>query len=248
MRAHGFRVFSLRFLRFFSPFPHGTCALSVSQQYLALPDGAGCFGQGFSGPALLRVPACTARFPCTGLSPPAVAFSKRVPLRGPCIAPALQPPGACTGVWAGPLSLAATCGITVVFLSSGYLDVSVPRVIPPTRVGVHGLQPCGLPHSDTCGSRVVCTSPQLFAAYRVLRHLWEPGHPPCALLLLPALLGPLRGPLFAALLFLLSRLVNELFGLNPGLNGQEYARWAAPDAIRFAPLSGPPPWVAALLI
>ena len=33
-------------------------------------------------------------------------------------------------VWAGPLSLAATYGITIVFFSCGYLDVSVPRVRP----------------------------------------------------------------------------------------------------------------------
>ena len=33
-------------------------------------------------------------------------------------------------VWAPPISLAATLGITVVFFSSGYLDVSVPRVPP----------------------------------------------------------------------------------------------------------------------
>ena len=26
---------------YFSPFPHGTGSLSVSQEYLALPDGAG---------------------------------------------------------------------------------------------------------------------------------------------------------------------------------------------------------------
>ena len=31
-------------------------------------------------------------------------------------------------VWAGPRSLAATDGITIVFFSCGYLDVSVPRV------------------------------------------------------------------------------------------------------------------------
>ena len=31
-------------------------------------------------------------------------------------------------VWAPPRSLATTCGITIVFSSSGYLDVSVPRV------------------------------------------------------------------------------------------------------------------------
>ncbi len=40
---------------YFSPFPHGTCSLSVSQEYLALPDGAGRFKRGFTCPALLRI-------------------------------------------------------------------------------------------------------------------------------------------------------------------------------------------------
>jgi hypothetical protein len=40
----------------FSPFPYGTGSLSVSEEYLALPDGAGRFKQDFSGPALLRIP------------------------------------------------------------------------------------------------------------------------------------------------------------------------------------------------
>ena len=40
----------------FSPFPYGTGSLSVSEEYLALPDGAGRFTQDFSGPALLRIP------------------------------------------------------------------------------------------------------------------------------------------------------------------------------------------------
>ena len=39
----------------FSPFPHGTCSLSVSQEYLALPDGPGRFRQDFTCPALLRI-------------------------------------------------------------------------------------------------------------------------------------------------------------------------------------------------
>ena len=38
---------------FFSPFPHGTSALSVSTEYLALEDGPPSFRQGFSCPALL---------------------------------------------------------------------------------------------------------------------------------------------------------------------------------------------------
>ena len=82
-------------------------------------------------------------------------------------------------VWATPISLAATLGITLVFSSSGYLDVSVHRVRLP--YGMTGLQPAGLPHSDICGSQLMCNSPQLFAAYHVLHRLWEPRHPPYAL-------------------------------------------------------------------
>ena len=39
---------------FFSPFPHGTSSLSVSQEYLALEDGPPIFGQDFTCPALLE--------------------------------------------------------------------------------------------------------------------------------------------------------------------------------------------------
>ena len=39
----------------------------------------------------------------------------------------------------------------------------------------------GFPHSDICGSRLICSSPQLFAAYHVFRRLSVPRHPPCAL-------------------------------------------------------------------
>ena len=47
---------SLCYSQYFSPFPYGTGSLSVSEEYLALPDGAGRFKQDFSGPALLRIP------------------------------------------------------------------------------------------------------------------------------------------------------------------------------------------------
>ena len=40
----------------FSPFPHGTRSLSVSREYLALPDGPGGFAQDSTCPALLRIP------------------------------------------------------------------------------------------------------------------------------------------------------------------------------------------------
>ncbi len=54
-----------------------------------------------------------------------------------------------TLVWALPRSIATTQGITIVFSSSGYLDVSVRRVCPPC--GVPGLQPGGFPHSEIYG-------------------------------------------------------------------------------------------------
>ena len=47
---------SLLYARCFSPFPHGTGTLSVSHEYLALPDGPGRFTQDSSCPALLRIP------------------------------------------------------------------------------------------------------------------------------------------------------------------------------------------------
>ena len=47
---------SLSLSEFFSPFLHSTCTLSVSQEYLALPDGPGRFAQDYSCPALLRIP------------------------------------------------------------------------------------------------------------------------------------------------------------------------------------------------
>ena len=84
-----------------------------------------------------------------------------------------------------PLSLATTCGITFVFFSCGYLDVSVPRVCLPHTMDscadARVFGPGGFPHSDTCGSQTICVSPQLFAACRVLHRLLVPGHSPCAL-------------------------------------------------------------------
>ena len=48
----------------------------------------------------------------------------------------------------------------------------------------------GFPHSEICGSMLMCSSPQLFAAYRVFHRLPVPGHPPCALLCLTSLYHP----------------------------------------------------------
>ena len=42
--------------------------------------------------------------------------------------------------------------------------------------------PCGgFPHSEISGSRLICSSPKLIAAYHVLHRLLKPRHSPCAL-------------------------------------------------------------------
>jgi hypothetical protein len=86
-------------------------------------------------------------------------------------------------------------------LSSGYLDVSVPRVCPysPMYSGISTC-PCplmvtprlaprrynnkhsgGFPHSEISGSKPVPGSPKLNAGYHVLHRLLLPRHPPNAL-------------------------------------------------------------------
>ena len=72
----------------------------------------------------------------------------------------------------------------VVFSSSGYLDVSVHRVpFLKLCIGLRILEVCssGFPHSDISGSKDICSSPKLFAAYHVFHRLLVPRHPPCAL-------------------------------------------------------------------
>ena len=117
----------------------------------------------------------------TGLSPATARPSRRLPLQSlsPCRRPYNPARASTPAVWAGPLSLAATRGVTLVFLSSDYLDVSVRRVGNLFRLT--GLLPVGFPHSDIRGSSAVRASPRLFAACRVLLRLREPRHPPCAL-------------------------------------------------------------------
>ena len=147
-----------------------------------MADGAAGFGQGSSDPALLRVQARLEHISSTGLSPAAARLSRRVPLCAllPCRLPYYPARASTPAVWALPLSLAATRGVTVVFLSSDYWDVSVRRV-RLTRKGDAAPPRGGLPHSDTHGSTAVRASPWSFAACRVLHRLREPRHPPCAL-------------------------------------------------------------------
>ena len=107
-----------------------------------------------------------------------------------------------SSVWASPLSLAATQGITFVFFSSGYLDVSVRRVLLFSLLAIDdsGFFRAGFPHSDICGSLFPYNSPQRFAVWCVLLLLQVSRHPPYALLCL------------ITVFFCLTSVLSSLFG------------------------------------
>jgi hypothetical protein len=96
----------------------------------------------------------------------------------------LQPPRVNTWVWAIPISLAATFGISVIYFPAGTEMVHFPALahtslcIQPAVTGVH---PAGFPHSEIPGSKPACGSPRLIAACHVLLRLLAPRHPPYAL-------------------------------------------------------------------
>ena len=134
-------------------------------------------------PQVLRIPASLFPFPVHGSHILRLTFpshSGRVRLIAPVLTPVTFP----SPVWPLPLSLAATHGISFDFFSSAYSDVSLRRVPLPLlwiHNGIHGSSPWGFPHSDIRGSKLICSSPRLFAACHVLHRLLMPRHSPCAL-------------------------------------------------------------------
>ena len=95
-----------------------------------------------------------------------------------------EPRSARTPVWPLSISLAATLEIEFSFFSSPYLDVSV-QAVPDVWLCIHHTTTevfsARFPHSDISGSKDICSSPKLFAAYHVFHRLLVPRHPPCAL-------------------------------------------------------------------
>ena len=112
---------SLPALGCFSPVPHGTRPLSVTQESFALEGGPPSFTPDYSGRALLRNSTNGTRSSATGLSPSLARLSRRLPLTSvpSSVGPTTpRPQGA--GFGRRPVSLAATSGISIDSSSSGY--------------------------------------------------------------------------------------------------------------------------------
>ena len=119
----------------------------------------------------------------TGLSPSMIELSRTFCSQFEYHGVVLQP-RICIAtytVWALPRSLATTGGIISYFLFLEVLRCFSSLRLPLYLVKITGLQPAGLSHSEISGSKVICTYPELIAAYHVLHRLREPRHPPCAL-------------------------------------------------------------------
>ena len=183
LKTQGFRFSFTPLPGSFSPFPHGTI-LYRSLTVFSLGGWSPLLPTGFPVSRGTLVQPDPLSISPTRLSRSLDGFPKTIRLSSAVPFGCPQPRSACTPVWAPSRSLAATWEIEVSFFSSGYLDVSVHRLTFHTlwiHVWMHGVFPCGLPHSDISGSVDICSSPKLFAAYHVLHRLSVPGHPPCAL-------------------------------------------------------------------
>ena len=164
--------------------------------------GPPSFPQGFSCPVVLRILPAAFGLRVRGFHPLRPAFPKPFSCPSAHIMQSL-PRNARIPVWALSVSLAATPEIDFSFSSSGYLDVSVPRV-PPARLCIHRAvaEVCsaGFPHSEIGGSPDICSSPPLIAAYHVFHRLSVPRHPPCALCILTSILPGMHSVAFPGFL------------------------------------------------
>ena len=111
------------FSKFFSPFPHGTCLLSVSCLYLALDGIYHPFTLLSQGTRLGIARTVRSRFPGTNgiFTLHDAPFQKTYP--GPTTGILPKPHVTCKhaiGQWALPCSFATTKGILVSFFSSAY--------------------------------------------------------------------------------------------------------------------------------
>ena len=166
-------------------FPSQYYALSVTKEYLALRGGPRIFSQGSTCLDLLWIPPCQLAFRLRAFTLSGRLSQNRSARLIESI-PRSEPQDARTLCWALPFSLAATHRISVVFSSSGYLDVSVHRVPFLTLwIGVRTTEvfSARFPHSgDLRIDGYFAPSPKLFAAYHVLHRLLVPRHPPYALI------------------------------------------------------------------
>ena len=164
---------SLPYSGCFSPFPHGTGSLSVSHEYLALPDGPGGFTQDYSCPALLRIPIgfVLLRVPdCHRLRR---LFPKASARKMSCHVLVLQPHGGrnLRGLGYSPVARHYWGNHCLFSLPQGTKMFQFPWFASAIISRMTCLQHAGLSHSEIRGSMAICAYPRLIADCHVLLRL-----------------------------------------------------------------------------
>ena len=157
----------------FSPFPHGTGPLSVSYEYLALPDGPGGFTQDSSCPALLRIPIGFMSLRIQDCHLLWRDFPDTSARDTSCHDLVLQPPWGRNprGLGSSPVARHYWGNHILFSLPQGTKMFQFPWFASIIYIWMTGLQPAGLSHSEIRGSTAICAYPRLIAAYHVLRRL-----------------------------------------------------------------------------
>ena len=177
-------------------------------------------------------PALFPPFSRTGLSPSLAGLPSSIPLTSGIINAVRTP--ACTHAGLGSFHFARRysgnhCCFLFLRLLRCFSSPGSPRTameaLRPFHCTVTEVGSAGFPHSDICGSRDICSSPQLFAAYHVFLRLLVPRHPPCAL---SCLTSPIPSVVSSAFCCFSSR---TPFGLRPRMSC--YISFANFDTLRF---------------
>jgi hypothetical protein len=152
----------------------------VSEEYLALADGAAGFPQGVSDLAVLRILLSSRTLRLRDYHSILCDFPDTSTLFLHSMLQSYNPTFARkNGLgyfrfarhYSGNHNCFLFLGVLRCFSSPG----------SPTASGILYLPYRGLPHSEIFGSQVMCTFPKLIAAYHVLHRLSDPRHPPYAL-------------------------------------------------------------------
>ena len=160
----------------FSPFLHSTGSLSVSREYLALPDGPGRFTQNSSCSALLRIPLGFGWLRIRSYHALWLYFPEHSAHQLSCHNVVLQP-HTCRnmdGLGCSPFARHYWGNHYLFSFPAGTKMFQFPAFSLP-HCGMISLQDIGLSHSEIRGSKVICTYPRLIAAYHVLHRLREPS-------------------------------------------------------------------------
>ena len=147
--------------------------------------GPPCFPQGFTCLVVLWIPTPIFCFSLTGLLPSMIELSNSIQLSFRYL-PSVRNPSQVSPTGLGSFPFARRyLGNRCFFLLLGVLRCFSSPGIPSYDylfiIGYLDITPGEFPHSDICGSRPICDSPQLNAAYHVLLRLLVPRHPPYAL-------------------------------------------------------------------